>query len=1200
MVDSTQGRPLITSMLDSEWSVIPEEDEKQDEVAQEVTPPLEAAIPDPTVEVTPVKPNAPVVAPTPTPDRPLLTPMLDAEWEVEELPEDAGLTRPDAIKKKDLLVPERLSVLRQYMVDRSGVRYKEGGPIEDEQLVEDFVGHMRYFNTNIVSTAGEVKFISGADDNKKANASQAYQIYDQLGSVFVNDGLFGAADGVKDYVFAAATDLSNYLGVVTGGLARAGSFAGGKAAKAAVKRAAVEAGQAAIKKGATQAAAKKAGQEAAERTIEKFALARVKTPAAAKAIEKAAEAERKIFLRQAKRTASTEVLEKAADKRAKRALVTTTATDAFVAMAQDYGVQQAYLEVGAQEQYSLLQTGFSSLLGLVAGGMQLAGSKGKGLTGLGGSKADLRAASGRTNLSQEVNEIISKETTLSKPLLDESAAKSAAEEIKKSIRGWRTKVEAGRKVNKGETMEAELLSRIILGSDGKGKKDGLVHLYNRVGLKMTPTMTVSDAITNTVRYLPQKELDEINSLLKPTHVFLGEMGQSRARIGDLVASEANRAGSVLNVFSQAKRAMDVNLVKAADALDQAVEGVVERESSKAMLSTGVEYGQNLWRRMLVSAPATTAANVSGFAQFSVASSIADVFTGTAYTLGALTRTGAKREEMLRIGGIYRNNVTTKMRYLMDPYTTHDAYMAFLETHEDVSKVLFETVAGGVERTAKRYGLDPDSSFFRNAEALADGANKWTGVRVQDTFTKSHMFMTELDKYLKLNSNISLSDAINAGDLSVISEDVIGAALDKTMKSVFSKDYTKQGNSLANAAKLVETISATPILGTVLPFGRFMNNVVATAWQWGPGTLVDMSTALYKGKNLEATEAMSRALVTATGLGFAMAFDQERQDKGLRPMELDVGGGTVVDFTNQYPMSLFLVVAGEVMAPELMQEVLTQVGVGQFASDFDFGNDMKNLLSILSNNEDTRTLSWNALYKQGGNIAAGFTRPLDALNRMAGVIADVDAAKDPRQATGPAVFTQTASRYFDNLIELFTQDIDAITGEELRTATREGTIRDANPMSRALGFTQKPPQTASEFVYALSEMLPYTANARSQNPQYDKMYNTLLAPALNEAAEKLMADKTFMKGTVAARRRILKSRLTEVKAIVSSYMSESAGPETFREVMVRQARQGGSSEARFAASKMMERQGVEANISDYTHKELQLFLDYVKAYDQYYK
>jgi hypothetical protein len=66
------------------------------------------------------------------------------------------------------------------------------------------------------------------------------------------------------------------------------------------------------------------------------------------------------------------------------------------------------------------------------------------------------------------------------------------------------------------------------------------------------------------------------------------------------------------------------------------------------------------------------------------------------------------------------------------------------------------------------------------------------------------------------------------------------------------------------------------------------------------------------------------------------------------------------------------------------------------------------------------------------------------------------------------------------------------------------------------------------------------------------------------------------------------------------MSESAGPETFREVMVRQARQGGSSEARFAASKMMERQGVEANISDYTHKELQLFLDYVKAYDQYYK
>ena len=37
-------------------------------------------------------------------------------------------------------------------------------------------------------------------------ARKAYQIYEQLGNVFQNDGVMGAVDGVKDYIFAAAKD----------------------------------------------------------------------------------------------------------------------------------------------------------------------------------------------------------------------------------------------------------------------------------------------------------------------------------------------------------------------------------------------------------------------------------------------------------------------------------------------------------------------------------------------------------------------------------------------------------------------------------------------------------------------------------------------------------------------------------------------------------------------------------------------------------------------------------------------------------------------------------------------------------------------------------------------------------------------------------------------------------------------------------
>ena len=76
-------------------------------------------------------------------------------------------------------------------------------------------------------------------------ASKAYEIYEQLGNVFQNDGAMGAVDGVKDYIFAAAKDPTNYFGIATGGIGRflAGSVSitGKKVVRDAVKRAGLQA-----------------------------------------------------------------------------------------------------------------------------------------------------------------------------------------------------------------------------------------------------------------------------------------------------------------------------------------------------------------------------------------------------------------------------------------------------------------------------------------------------------------------------------------------------------------------------------------------------------------------------------------------------------------------------------------------------------------------------------------------------------------------------------------------------------------------------------------------------------------------------------------------------------------------------------------------------------------------------------------------
>ena len=94
----------------------------------------------------------------------------------------------EKLQKQDLYRRDRLNKIRKYMIGKKGAAYRNA---EAETVVEDFVDSMRRFNTNIVATAGEARYISKADDETKRAAKEAYELYDSLGNVFVNDGVFG-------------------------------------------------------------------------------------------------------------------------------------------------------------------------------------------------------------------------------------------------------------------------------------------------------------------------------------------------------------------------------------------------------------------------------------------------------------------------------------------------------------------------------------------------------------------------------------------------------------------------------------------------------------------------------------------------------------------------------------------------------------------------------------------------------------------------------------------------------------------------------------------------------------------------------------------------------------------------------------------------------------------------------------------------
>ena len=1124
-----------------------------------------------------------------------------------EMEDDFVIDTGSTLKKDDLKKYQYLQPIRDYMIERKGVDYKS---IPDDEVVEDFVDHMRYFNANTVSTAGEVRFISKADEARKEKARKAYQIYDQLGNVFVNDGIMGAVDGVKDYVFAAAKDPTNYLGLLTGGIGRIGAAGVSLTGKQTVRAAVRAAGREALKSGANKQAAKeaaeKAGQEAAKRAIQNGATKKQADKLYEDVAQRVSSEGRRTIAQGAMRKKQQELFETAATKSLKQ----TIALDAGAAVLQDIMAQNTLLEAGAQENYSYLQTGFSSLLGGVAGAAQLGFGKFRGASGLDDTGETVEKLS--NNIIEELS-----------PMFKAEEAKEAGEVILKEVEAWNTKVERGADYSM-DAMPAELIKSVMLGEDGKG---GLAKIFKDKGFKLTRDKHISDVLTNVARFMPEEDLARINKEMKKyTGIQIGELTENKTAMGDLLAKKINEAGKTLNVMSQVRKTLDGGIVASSNKLAATFDEIeskeaIAKELKRAEKSEPFKYGQSVWKRLLVSSPATTAVNVAGFTQFYVGQTMADLFNSTMLMtkgLGQMTVNQAAARESFRQARALTMVQGQKIRNLLDPYTTHDAYLSFLEKNDDVKKTLFETMAGGVEATADRYNINPDNRMFKNVEAFTLAASQITGVRIQDSFTKSQMFMTELDKYLRLDKGTTLKEALLM-DEDIIDEVVLQGALDGTLKSVFAKDYTTKETPelLRTLAKTVETVSNTPMLGTILPFGRFFNNVLATAYQWSPLAAPAMFSGFMKrlvkqeGADITEREAFARMMVGSAGLLLAADYDKERREQGLGVYEVDVGGGTIIDAKNTFPFSMFLAAgrifnmkrSGEDVPGELIQELGTQLAVGQLARDAQFGNDLNNMLDVMINSDEAaRGASLDAFARVGGNFVSGFTRPLDAVNKTIGFAMGTDDAKDVRQADGMNVFTQSATKYVDNILEAFIDKTDTITGEQLAVATREGNVYDANPFARIFGITVKPGRTATEKAYSMAEMFPWEANERTNIPAYDKALNGLVAPILEAHTQALISSPEFMDASLTGKRKMLKTVVADVKKYMRDEMSSGyTGGENERLRMASKAARAGSKEIRREAMRLMKEQyNISGRIEDLNYQELDIFMEYIEYLEEIYE
>ena len=295
--------------------------------------------------------------------------------------------------------------------------------------------------------------------------------------------------------------------------------------------------------------------------------------------------------------------------------------------------------------------------------------------------------------------------------------------------------------------------------------------------------------------------------------------------------------------------------------------------------------------------------------------------------------------------------------------------------------------------------------------------------------------------------------------------------------------------------------------------------------------------------------------------------------------------------------------GEQVSKDLQRELGTQLVVGQLARDAQFGNDINNMLDVLTNQDiDKRAASIDGFYKVGGNFLSGFTRPVDVLNKAVGFALGTDTAKDVRQAEGAAVFTQSATKYVDNIFEALVDSVEgvtgrefesvnkALTGDELSVSTRAGDVYDANPFARMFGLTIKPSRTSTELAYSMADMAAWSASERTNMPAYDKIFNSMLAPMLERYTQQLVDDPKFQKANLANKRDMLTTRLNDLKGVVRDRMDRYGDRDTRVLNKARKASTKFKKEVKREALRLMEENyGVTGKLEDLSWQELDLFI-----------
>ena len=469
-----------------------------------------------------------------------------------------------------------------------------------------------------------------------------------------------------------------------------------------------------------------------------------------------------------------------------------------------------------------------------------------------------------------------------------------------------------------------------------------------------------------------------------------------------------------------------------------------------------QFVMSIYKRLLTSHLSTTGANLKGFSAMVSLNTAADFATaGINFSQSGFYKyIKGDPDAAVKFYNRAKGSALGSVRRIADTLSP-DMPIGYadkiLESQPEIQKRLFRDVSGdgGVRDSLETFNLDDlggETVIWKTADGVTKGFQTLTLVRLQDDITKRWSFGTNTNQAIMREYGISPEEFFAKPDVALeMASDrfktmVLDKAVFRTMRETASVNWSTlpANNAFRTVAKWVEDATNRTPLGFVVPFGSFLNTTIATMADLTGVNALRFGIAKVARKELdfatqEGAEAIGKwaAGWSAIGLGVyakapAVGSAKERLENNLAYNQELNSDGSVQNLKYDWPISTMRLMS-QILAhglgdsddprnfnykevpPELIKELALQVG-GQSIRDLDvLGQSIIYAGEALVEGDTGPLIDFSKA--SAGRITQGFTRPLDPINQVYGMVTDKNMNPNLKEA---GLIQGQMMRYVNNL------------------------------------------------------------------------------------------------------------------------------------------------------------------------------------------